>query len=212
MRTSPLHFEYADGVESWITVRNMRLPFSFRSGGDVGAIGLIDVSAMARCGLKGPGAAEWFDRLGMPIPERHNRWTALDGGGLIARLGHTEFFVEDGPDGNVVDTIIGRFGAGVAGVYWVPHQDAAIVLTGARANEVLVQTCNINFGAIDRADHELVMTSMAGVSVLAIPRENRFHVWCDSTFGPYLWRTLVEIVRESGGAPAGFGSIYPEIQ
>lgn len=212
MRTSPFYCEHGDAVDRWITVQDMRVPLSFRSEGSRDAVAICDMSALRRCGVKGPGAAEWLDSVGIAVPARHNRWVDVAGGGMIGRLGHTEFFVEDGPQGNVVDTIIARFGAGVAGAYWVPHQDAAIVLTGARANEVLVQTCNINFGAIDAVAHELVMTSMAGVSVLVIPRDNRYHIWCDPTFGPYLWRTLFDIVREAGGGPVGLGSIYPEIQ
>lgn len=212
MRTSPLHVEHGDAVERWVTVRDMRLPYSFRAASMRDSLAIADLSALARCGIKGPRAAEWLFSIGIPVPERHNRWVGLAGGGMIGRLGHTEFFVEDGPLGNVVDTIAGRFGAGVERVYWVPHQDAAIVLSGVRANEVLVQTCNINFGAIDWRERELVMTSMVGVSVLVIPRENRYHLWCDPTFGPYLWRSLAAIVGELGGAPIGIGSIYPEMK
>ncbi|MFN0302400.1 MAG: hypothetical protein ACKVQU_18865 [Burkholderiales bacterium] len=212
MRTSPLQVEHGDAVDRWITVGDMRLPYSFRTAGTHESLAMADLSALARCGIKGPGAAEWLVGNGVPVPERHNRWVALVGGGMIGRLGHTEFFVEDGPRGNAVETIAGRFGIGAEGVYWVPHQDAAIVLSGARVNEVLVQTCNINFSAIDWRDRELVMTSMVGVSVLVISRENRYHLWCDPTFGPYLWRTLAAIVGELGGAPIGIGSIYPELK
>jgi hypothetical protein len=51
----------------------------------------------ARHGCKGPGAAAWLESLGLPIPPAPNSWLPLDGGGLIARLGFTEFLIE-GPD------------------------------------------------------------------------------------------------------------------
>lgn len=210
MRASPLQGEHGEDVLRWTTVHDMPVPWSYRATGAAESLAIVDVSALPRYGLKGPGAIAWLGSIGITIPDRHNRWLDLPGGGLIGRLGHTEFFIEDGPTGNVVDTTVGRFGAGTPGVYAVPHQDAAIVLTGERTNEVLVQTCNINFGAIE--PRELVMTSMVGVSVLVIPRDNRIHIWCDPSFGPYLWRTLVAIVRELGGAPIGIGKVYPEIQ
>ena len=72
---------------------------------------------------------------------------------------------------------------------------------------MLAQTCSVNFGAIDPASRQLVLTSMAGVSVLVIPQQRNgsplYRIWCDPTLGPYLWHTLLEIVAESSGGPVG---------
>lgn len=212
MRTSPLHFEISANVERWGMLHDMSVPLSFKREGADAVLGLADASAFARCGFKGSSAPAWLASLGFPVPERHNHWVALPGGGVVGRLGHTEFFVEDGPNGGAVDLISASFDRAPHDVYVVPRQDAAIQLTGTRALELLAQTCNVNFGALRPEDCQLVMTSMIGVSVLVIPEvRSRFRVWCDPTFGPYLWRTLFEIAEELGGGPIGLARLFPEI-
>ena len=49
---------------------------------------------------------------------------------------------------------------------------------------------------------------MSAVEVRQIPA---FQIWCDPSYGPYLWETLLEIVREKGGGPVGMSSVFPEL-
>jgi sarcosine oxidase subunit gamma len=53
------------------------------------------------------------------------------------------------------------------------------------------------------------MTSMVGVGVTVVPRRagetTEFNVWCDPSFGLYLWSTLVEIAQEMGGGAIADG-------
>ena len=171
------------------------------------SVALADMSFLQRGGLKGPGAAQWLQAQGIQIPADANRWAGLPGGGAVARLGRSEFFLEDGAGGDAVRRVKAALGHGADGAYPVIRQDAGIALLGPRANELLVQTCNVNFEAI--ADHEAVMTLMVGVGVLAIRRnlgsQSCLRLWCDPTFAPYLWETLVEIAAELGG-----GVVDPE--
>jgi sarcosine oxidase subunit gamma len=99
------------------------------------------------------------------------------------------------------------------GVYPVLRQDAALVLQGERANELLVQVCNVDFKAWPMEQQAVAMTSMVGVSVLvAWYRHNgvpSYRIWCDGTFGHYLWETLLEIAVELGGAAAGLQGLLP---
>jgi sarcosine oxidase subunit gamma len=48
---------------------------------------------------------------------------------------------------------------------------------------------------------------MIGVSVIIIPGEREgipfYRLWCDITFGSYLWQTLVQIIHELGGSVVG---------
>ena len=34
-----------------------------------------------------------------------------------------------------------------------------------------------------------------------------YRVWCDGTYGAWLWKTLVEIARELGGGPVGLDAL-----
>jgi glycine cleavage system aminomethyltransferase T len=57
---------------------------------------------------------------------------------------------------------------GGPGVYPVLRQDAALIV-GSRLDELLRQTCNVNFRPLDPAARPVVLTSMVGVGVTAIP-------------------------------------------
>ena len=186
-----------------VRVNGMSLPASFESEGDLRDLAMVDVSCFAKTGLKGPRAAPWLAERGVPLPPRANTWT----GDLIARLGESEFFLQGDAACEVPENL--------PGVYPVLRQDTAIVLAGRRINDVLLETCSFDFAALD-APETLVMTSMVGVPVLVIPQRREglplARIWADPTFGPYLWQTLLDIVHELGGGPAGLSSLYPQLQ
>jgi len=168
-------------------------------------VGIGDASPLRRTGFKGPGAAKWVQQLSIPVPAQPNQWSALPTGGLVARLGRTEFLIEDargGGDCARLDTA-----PLAAGVYPVLRQDAALVLTGRRADELLLQTCSIEFAALDASARPVVLTSMVGVGVTvaveAFGPVRRYRIWCDSTYGAYFWTTLVDVARDLGGGPVG---------
>ena len=52
---------------------------------------------------------------------------------------------------------------------------------------------------------------MAGVAVtvLHFPLDDHpcYRIWCDGTFGAYLWETLLEIATELGGGALGGGGL-----
>lgn len=203
MRETALAAAHALLRPRWTDVNGMRMPASFESEGDVRDLAIADVSCFAKTGLKGPRAAAWLAERGVPVPPRANTWT----GDLIARLGETEFFLEGNAACEVAEN--------AQGVYPVLRQDTAIALAGRRVNEVLLETCSFNFAALDTQE-TLVMTSMVGVPVLVIPQRREglplTRIWADPTFGPYLWQTLLEIVHELGGGPAGLSSLFPQLQ
>lgn len=154
-------------------------------------------------GVKGANAAQWLTEQGIPIPDRPNSWLPLPDGGMIARLGLTEFLVEDGLTCSIASHLSKTVQTPPAKVYPVVRQDLALTLTGKRANDLLRQTCNVNFQALSLSDRPVILTSMIGVAVTVIPLvENDsliYRIWCDSTFGDYFWKTLMNIAEELGG-------------
>jgi sarcosine oxidase subunit gamma len=177
---------------------------------------LTDLSALCRCGLKGPNAANWLSGQGIGVPEQPNRWLPLEGGGLVARLGRTEYLVESG----LADTRAWELGQAlrqpVAGVYPVLRQDCALALRGRRVRDLLLQTCNVNLYDIPAGNREVTLTSMAGVGVTVLNQsvDDRpsHRIWCDGTFGWYLWDTLLEIAIELGGGALGLADLYPQAE
>lgn len=212
-RTSPVQAQLAPLQPQWEERLGMRIA-SKLPGDDaakLGAVALADLSHLRKGGVKGPHAEIWLRAHDVPVPERANTWASLPAGGVIARLGRSEFFVENGPSGHVLDGIAGQFGTISDGVYPVIRQDAGFALAGARVNELLVQVCNVNFEAFGREENVAVMTQMIGVSILAIrvnpARVPCYRLWCDPTFAPYFRETLCGIAEELGGGAIGADAV-----
>ena len=73
---------------------------------------------------------------------------------------------------------------------------------------------------IPAANREATLTSMVGVSVTIIKQplqsghpageELCYRIWCDGTYGAYLWETLLEIATDLGGGPIGLAELHPD--
>jgi len=172
-----------------------------------------------RFGLKGPTAAQWLLAHGLSVPTAPNTWTGevgltntspVNDTLLVARLGSSEFFLEDREGGatlrNLDPGVTGSPANYPAGVYPVLRQDAAFLLSGEGSLDVLAQVCNVNFGEVVLESNPVIMTLMVGVAVLVIPQvilgARQFKIWCDPTFGTYLAESVGTVVVESGGKHA----------
>jgi sarcosine oxidase subunit gamma len=170
-------------------------------------LGIADVSCLTRFGVKGADAAAWLSSQGITTPDRPNTWNPLPDGGIIARLGLTEFLIEDDLQSHFAVNLAKLCQQPPAKVYPVLRQDAAIVLCGSAVNELLLQTCSVNFRVLSLLEHPVMLTSMVGVAVTIIPGDRNgnpfYRIWCDGTFGTYVWQTLEAIVQELGGGVIG---------
>ena len=162
-------------------------------------LSIADHSLLPRASVKGPGAAAWLEALGLSLPSQPNHWLSLPQGGLVARLGQSEYLIEG--DTELVAKIAAT--PRTPGVYPVLRQDASFSLSGSAVNELFLQTCNVDFRILDADPSLLLMTSMVGVSVVVVPfaplkagADAQFRLWCDGTYGLHLWETLSEIIAE----------------
>lgn len=175
------------------------------------AVALADLSFLPKFGLKGPGADRWLASRGITLPARANGWSALLGNGFVVRLGRSEFFLEDGAGADRVGPIRSALEAGAPDVYPVIRQDAGFMLAGKRVNELLAETCNVNFAGIDPQESVAILAQMIGVPVLVIrdidTEMPRYRIWCDSTFAPYFWDSISEIAGDLGGGVIGANSV-----
>ncbi|WP_124950076.1 methylglutamate dehydrogenase [Sulfuriferula thiophila] len=212
LRKSPFHDVIATLQPEWGMYNDMPTALQFDIGDSqrMQLLGIADVSCLWRCGLKGPHSKAWLETHGIAVPAV-NSWEPLSGGSLIARLGNSEFLFEDGLDGATAQHIQAMLTDGPHGVYPVLRQDAALILTGAAVQQLLRQTCSFNFMTLDKANRPLVLTTMVGVPVTVLPVDmpegEYYRVWCDGTYGEYLWRTLLDIACELGGGAVGLNSI-----
>lgn len=215
LRQSPLHMATATLQPEWGECYDMptALQFDHADSQRMAVLGIADLSCLPRHGLKGPGCVDWLLAQGMVMPDV-NSWAPLAGGGLIARLGKTEFMLEDGFGGNVVQYLQTQLADRSPGVYPVLRQDAALVLTGTIVQQLLRQTCSFNFMTLALESRPLVLTTMVGVAVTLLPQTTAdgvvYRIWCDGTFGEYLWDTLLGIAKELNGGAVGLNHLKLE--
>ena len=170
---------------------------------------LAEALPQRRVGVKGPRAAEALKQLGLAVPTRPNCWAPMrhqdreDSWNVVGRLGFTEFFVEERGEAAGVSALEQLTAGDFAGAYPVLREDLGLVLGGERVAEVLAQVCNVNFNALDIGQRPVVMTLMVGVSVLVLPQQQPdgaiYRIWCDPSFGTYLWESLEEVVQKMSG-------------
>jgi sarcosine oxidase, subunit gamma len=213
IRQSPLHDSLARLRPEWGILNSMATALRF-AGATGSAVELADLSALQRSGLKGPGAADWLRVRGIPVPERPNAWSPLAADGLIARLARSEFLIEDDARGNAVPAIEAALHDGAAGVYPVLRQDAALLLRGAAVHDLFAQTCSIDFKSIPPRERTVTLTMMIGIAVTIIDTslddKPCYRIWCDGTYGAYLWDALLEIATELGGGAVGLTAVIPD--
>ena len=164
-------------------------------------LAFCDVSGFRRCVFKGKGAAAYLTEADVTLPEKINGVVGLEGGGLVARTGAAEWLVEEPP----CPPILG-------GPYLYPAPGASFLLSGTRASDILLETCNVDLRA---PGADLVMTRIAGVSCYILHRTLNgipaYQVWTDASYAHYLGETLLEIIHEHNGGVAGVSCYFPEV-
>lgn len=214
-RASPMHALHVAKQPTWGTLEGVRVVSQFADESEHSAsiLGIADASAFTRVGLKGPGAPDWLRSQGIAVPPNANQWMPLGTNGLIARLGRTEFLIEDQTLTPTIVSLRQSLRERIDSVYPVPRSDCALCLVGNRVNELFVQTCNVDFAAQRASDQVVTLTQMIGVSVTVLHEasHHRWRIWCDGTFGPYFWETLVEIGKELEGGAIGLRRAYPSL-
>ncbi len=173
------------------------------------AVVLKEMSWRRRFGLKGPAAESWLATHHFHVPSKANSWVVADGI-LVARLATSEFLVEALEAGQARVAVAARelyAHDRPLAVYPVPRQDLVVELQGPALNDLLRQTCSVDFApprGLRASDAgPLVLTSMIGVAVIAIPRElsgrRELTLWVDPSYAHYFWTTLLAVAVDLGG-------------
>jgi sarcosine oxidase, subunit gamma len=214
-RLSPIHDELEHLHVRFVDVEGMPVAVSYGDGAKektaAADLGLCDVSFLSRVTLKGPAAVSVLNSKQIAVPEKVLDVASVHGGGIVARTGATEFFVEDGLRGINVQQVA-TAARETGGCYIATRQDASFLLSGKRAVEVFLETCGYDFR---QPPKQIVFTRVVGVSCSILHRDfggvGAFQLWLDGSYGGYLWETLLEIVRELNGAAVGAGAFYDDL-
>jgi sarcosine oxidase subunit gamma len=178
------------------------------------SLGLCDLSALTKLGLKGRLSADWLAGHNVDVPAAIYESRPLADGGVIVRLGTGEFLLESGIAGDVVSARSKQLlKSSPQQVYHVERQDATFLLTGSKAVGVFAQTCGVNFREMPAG--RIVFTRVAGVNCGILPQlvgqVPAWRFWIDPSYAADLWKTLEVISSELGGSVIGAACIYPEL-
>jgi sarcosine oxidase gamma subunit len=166
-----------------------------------------ELSSRRRFGCKGPGAETWLRERGFDVPPGANSARTDRGSVLVARLATSEFLIEDiGGAGESVQSAWRALESAHSptGVYPVLRQDFVVSISGSGTPALLRQICNVDFEPVFAAhaapDGPVVLTSMAGVGVVAWPVRTADHcsltLWLDPSFAHYFSSTLGSIAQD----------------
>jgi sarcosine oxidase subunit gamma len=197
----------------WTVVNNMEIALEYASAevelARKKVLGVTDVSCFERYGVKGPQASQWLADHELAIPSSPNSWTVLQQKTLVLRLGASEFLIEDQLGGEVSKKLVAA-NARVAGVYMVPRADASFILSGSAVLDLLSELCSLDLRDTALPANTVVMTQLAGVSAIILRQtwagEQVYRIWCDGTYGAYMWEILLNIAVDLGGGAVGLAS------
>lgn len=215
-RRSPVH-ELLGRTPVWNAIADMPVAVRFESGdveqSAIRTLAICDVSALPKLGIKGSDAENLLIDEGIDIPQQIYETRALPDGGLIARLGSSEFLLESGLANETVTAVANRLQAQPERALVIERQDATFLLFGQRACEVFSQTCGLDMSVAPL--RQLILTRVAGVSCGILPEELNgipvYRLWIDYSYAAGLWESLTTICGELGGAVVGAGSVWPEL-
>ena len=178
------------------------------------ALGLCDLSALPRSGVKGWRALDWLHEQGIAIGEVENLAYPQADGALVARLAASEALVLGTLEGG------GPFAAleaaftmdSAVGAYPVPRAgaNAWFLVTGGQAPALFAKLCGVDLRPAKFANHAVAQSSIARLNGIVIRDDLgatlAYHLLADSASASYLWAVLVDAMAEFEGRPVGLGA------
>ncbi len=160
--------------------------------------GLCDASDRAKLGIKGPRLMAWLAEQDVPCPQSIFEVTRSDGGFLAARVGSDEVVFEASHDAARLVAVEAALRDSPSGVYRVEQQTSTFLLSGPDASDFWAQTCALDIASAPT--ERILYTRVAGISCAVIPEAihemRAYRIWVDYSYGPELWKTMSEIMRE----------------
>lgn len=218
IRYSPIHHLLETRNPDWSLAGETRIPVRFQSDENermaMQSVGLCDLSGLTKLGVKGNDSTDWLSSRNVEVPATIYESCRLADGGIIVRLAADEFLLESGITNETVPELDALLSTNTGQICRIERQEATFLLVGARAIDVLAQTCGINFR--DQPPGQLVLSRVAGVSCGILPDPigefNAFRFWIDAGYAAYLWETLLQICEDLDGSLIGAGCLFPELQ
>ncbi len=215
MKSTPIAHSQQKLNPKWGEVNGMRVAMSFDTTeieqDRQQKLGVTDVSCRQRFGVKGPQASQWLATQKIKTPDSVNSWI-LDKDVLVLRLGSSEFLVEQQVSGDVCKQLNEASEVNTPGVYKVLRADAAFVISGDQILTMFSELCKLDLSDKALEPNQLIMTQIADISATLVPEiiNDRLviRLWCDGTYGAYMWRVLHQLAQELGGGAVGLTNCF----
>ncbi len=213
LKITPVAHALMKSTAKWAVVNDMEIAVEFASSETEQArkkiLGVTDVSCFERYGVKGPQASKWLADHELAVPSNPNSWTLCSQKNLVLRLGSSEFLIEDQIGGSASKKLAKDI-TRVEGLYPVARADAAFILSGSEVLNLLSELCSLDLRNNALLANDVVMTQVAGISAIVMRQtlngEQVYRLWCDGTYGSYMWEMLLEVAVELGGGAVGLSS------
>ena len=176
---------------------------------------LVDLSVLARWGLKGRGVASWLTRHGMTMPIADNRAERQQDGSLLARLSPTEVLILAPLAGKsiIAEPIEQMAQDGQDTCYPAPRRESHcwFVVIGSDAAKMFAKLCGVDLSPGRFDVGQVAQTSVARLNAIVIRQDLggllAFFVLADSASAEYLWDCLLDAMAEFRGAACGTDAI-----
>ena len=213
IKSSPAAYYQKALKPDWDSVNQMKVAVKFATSEAERAkrqvLGVTDVSCFRRFGVKGAGAADWLAAQGLKIPPDSNT-SGQDNHTLVLRLGSTEFLLEDQLAGDTCIKLDARCQGNMPGVYKVARADAAFIISGDKVVSMLAELCKLDLSANVFTAQQVMMTQVADIAAIiahqTINGGSVLRLWCDGTYGGYMWQVLLKLAAEHGGGAVGLAT------
>ncbi len=177
----------------------------------------VDLTALPRCGFKGPGALEWLKAKGVTVPDTANRATRQSDGGLCLRLGAADILLTADPPGRSAhpERLCAAWAADQARpIGWDAHREDGInwfILAGRRVSEVMARTCAVDFSLGVFADLDVAQTQAIGLGGIIARADLAglpcLHLFFDMASSDYLIERLENELSVLGGRFVGLDAV-----
>jgi sarcosine oxidase subunit gamma len=186
-------------------------------------LGLADLSALPRLGIKGAGTTDWLTGQGIDVPAESNRAERQSSGVLAARLAPSELLLlgDLSGDSAPLDALAAAWRAEPQPPvppeqprgYLLPRQHShfRFLLSGESTAGMFAKVCGVDLRPGKFANGRIAQTSMARMNAVVIRDDQggvlAYHLLGDSASAEYLWDCLLDAMAEFDGAPVGLAAV-----
>jgi sarcosine oxidase, subunit gamma len=156
-----------------------------------GPLTLIDLTAQARFGIKGPGSASWLEAREFILPPVNR--LATHRGIKLLRLGREDFLAVAASAHDALAELTAAWNAeaGQRG-YWSWREEGWcwMRLSGSRTHEVMARLCALDLRPGHFADDEIAQTRVAHLEAVLVRAEGGFDIFFDIASTAYFIQTV----------------------